>query len=311
MDEIAIVLACDDRYAQHAAVAAASMLLCHTDSRPLHFYLFDDGITGVKKEMVERTIKDLKGLVTFIDTKGIAVDAYTSGHIHKAAYLRLLIAKLLPLAVAKALYFDTDLVVKDDVAKLWDFPLDGHPIGAVKDFGIMASSRMRRQKAESLGLPLGAPYFNSGVMIMDLAAFRKEGYGEKVLQCVTSHAYRHHDQDGLNKVFMGNWSILPLRWNVIPPVFGMPLKVLKKGALRLEAIEALQNPAVIHWAGRYKPWEFQISEHFNRAYYDVLKKTAFCDAPMPQPGDMTGKSLWRQEMRIRLGKIWTWLLGKK
>ena len=30
MDEIAIVLACDDRYAQHAAVAAASMLLCHT-----------------------------------------------------------------------------------------------------------------------------------------------------------------------------------------------------------------------------------------------------------------------------------------
>lgn len=49
MDEIAIVLACDDRYAQHAAVAAASMLLCHTDSRPLHFYLFDDGITGVKK----------------------------------------------------------------------------------------------------------------------------------------------------------------------------------------------------------------------------------------------------------------------
>mgnify|MGYP000832768684 FL=1 len=169
MDEIAIVLACDDRYAQHAAVAAASMLLCHTDSRPLHFYLFDDGITGVKKEMVERTIKDLKGLVTFIDTKGIAVDAYTSGHIHKAAYLRLLIAKLLPLAVAKALYFDTDLVVKDDVAKLWDFPLDGHPIGAVKDFGIMASSRMRRQKAESLGLPLGAPYFNSGVMIMDLS----------------------------------------------------------------------------------------------------------------------------------------------
>lgn len=46
----------------------------------------------------------------------------------------------------------------------------------------------------------------------------------------------------------------------------------QKGALRLEAIEALQNPAVIHWAGRYKPWEFQISEHFNRAYYDVLKR---------------------------------------
>lgn len=84
----------------------------------------------------------------------------------------------------------------------------------------------------------------------------------------------------------------------------------QKGALRLEAIEALQNPAVIHWAGRYKPWEFQISEHFNRAYYDILKKTAFCDAPMPQPGDMTGKSLWRQEMRIRLGKIWTRLLGR-
>ena len=54
--------------------------------------------------------------------------------------------------------------------------------------------------------------------------------------------------------------------------------------MRLEAIEALQNPAVIHWAGRYKPWEFQISEHFNRAYYDVPQKDGFATHPCHSPG---------------------------
>jgi lipopolysaccharide biosynthesis glycosyltransferase len=311
MDEITIVLATDDNYAQHTAVAAVSMLINHKDDRPLHFYILDDGISEIKESAIAASITAKKGIVTFLPVKQMEVAAYTSGHVHRAAYLRLLIPTLLPDSVHKALYFDTDLVVNDDVKELWDYPLENHPIGAVRDFGIMASARMRRQKEETIGLKTGMPYFNSGVLVMDLDAWRKKDYTRQVLDCVTQNNYRHHDQDGLNQVFMGCWASLPLRWNMIPPVFGMPLKVLKDAAMRIDAIEALKHPAVIHWAGRYKPWEFRRSEQFNKSYYQYLAETAFKNAPMPQPGDMKGKSLFRQELRLKLAKFWQKVYDKK
>lgn len=79
--------------------------------------------------------------------------------------------------------------------------------------------------------------------------------------------------------------------------------------MRLEAIEALQNPAVIHWAGRYKPWEFQISEHFNRAYYDVLKRRLLRRTHATARG-YDGEIPVASGNADSFGKIWTRLLGK-
>lgn len=109
---------------------------------------------------------------------------------------------------------------------------------------------------------------------------------------------------------MNNWKNIPLRWNVIPPVFTMPLKVLCHTSLRVKALEAMKNPAVFHWAGRYKPWEFPLEGPFNRLYYSYLKWTTFRDHPMPQPSaDMKGKSIKRQNLRMKWAGFWRKILG--
>lgn len=239
MDEISIVLASDDNYAQHGAVACASILANHRGERPIHFYYFDDGISEEKQAGLAATVTGLQGSITFIPTAGKEIQAHTSGHVNRAAYLRLLIPELVPQAVHRVIYLDTDLVVLDDIQELWEMDLQGKPVGAVPDLGILASSRMRRQKEETLGIQEGKLYFNSGVMVMDLEAWREKQYGDQVIRCVEEGNFRHHDQDGLNKVFQDNWRPLPLRWNVIPPVFTLPVKVLK-------------NPAGGTWP--WKPW---------------------------------------------------------
>lgn len=239
MDEISIVLASDDNYAQHGAVACASILANHRGERPIHFYYFDDGISEEKQAGLAATVTGLQGSITFIPTAGKEIQAHTSGHVNRAAYLRLLIPELVPQAVHRVIYLDTDLVVLDDIQELWEMDLQGKPVGAVPDLGILASSRMRRQKEETLGIQEGKLYFNSGVMVMDLEAWREKQYGPQVIRCVEEGNFRHHDQDGLNKVFQDNWRPLPLRWNVIPPVFTLPVKVLK-------------NPAGGTWP--WKPW---------------------------------------------------------
>ena len=143
------------------------------------------------------------------------------------------------------------------------------------------------------------------MMVIDVSQWRVKNYGNAVLAEITSNQFRHHDQDGLNKVFKNDWQELPLRWNVIPPVFSLPLKILCSAKWRKKAIEALKSPAVIHWAGRYKPWEFTYEKAFNGIYYEALKETRFNDAVMPQLSkDMHGKSLARQLMRIHWAKFW-------
>ena len=290
MDEIAVAVAADDRYAQHGAVACASILLQHQRGCPVHVYFLSDNISKEKEAAITATVTRLQGKISFIATGDIAIQAHTSGHINRAAYLRLMLDQirkykqvdklletlktdpqnhtsghinraaylrlmldqLLPENVTKVIYLDTDLLVLDDIETLWHTPLEGKPMAAVPDLGILCSKRMVKQKEATLGIPAGDLYFNSGVMVLDLAAWRSHHYGRQVLEKVAQGAFRHHDQDGLNLVFKDNWQALPLRWNVIPPIFTLPLKVLTHSTWRRKAIEAAKHPAVFHWAGRYK-----------------------------------------------------------
>ena len=87
-------------------------------------------------------------------------------------------------------------------------------------------------------------------------------------------------------------------------------KILLRNDLRKNAISARKNKAVLHYAGRYKPWEFESKDGFNEKYYYYLQKTAFADVKMPQPSkDMKGKSLTRQLLRVRIADFWENILG--
>lgn len=305
MENITVVLASDDNYSQHVAVTSAS-ILCNTQyPAKITFYVFSDAIAEYNKNKIQKTIASLGGHVQFLEVQNIGVDGFTSGHISKAAYLRLKISSLLPYNITRAIYFDADLVVLDDIHNLWNISLEGKPIGAVCDFGIMSSKRMMRQKEQSLGLGPRDAYFNSGVLLIDVAQWRINNYEDKVIDCARKNKFRHHDQDALNKIFLHNWKELPLQWNVIPPVFTLPLKILLNVDYRKKSVQALRHPAVFHWAGRYKPWEFALHPHFNTLYYTYLKQTAFQHVSMPQPGkDMKHKSIFRQELRMQWAKLW-------
>ena len=115
MEEIAVVLAADDNYAQHGAVACASILANHKKILPIHFYFFSDGISETKEAALAATVTQQQGSITFIPTGSLEIKAHTSGHVNRSAYLRLLIPKLVPRTVDRVIYLATDLVVLDDI----------------------------------------------------------------------------------------------------------------------------------------------------------------------------------------------------
>lgn len=302
---INIVFASDDNYAQHTAVAIASVLMNTAAPENIRFFIIDDGITELKKSKILSTVDNFKSTVTFINVKNTQLmQGFVSGEISRACYFRIDIPNILPAEIQKVIYLDCDLLVQDDVQKLWQTDINGYPVAAVCDYGIMASQRLRKQKNKYIGLPDDVDYFNSGVLVMDLEAWRKDDYSRLVMETVLNNKFPNHDQDALNKVFMHNWYALPLRWNVIPPVFNLFVKILKNSRMRCEAIAAKKNPAIFHYAGGYKAWEYQCYEGFNDKYYTYLSYTDFKDVKMPQP-DLRRKnrSIKRQLLRLKLAGI--------
>ena len=309
-DVINIVLASDDNYAQHVAVLAASVL--SNTKAQVNIHLLSDVISKERLTLINNTVQSWGSTLHVYDMSSYDCfdNLFTSGHISKAAYFRLDIANVLPEEVNKVIYMDVDLLVLQDIGKLWHYDMQGKPLAAVPDYGIMASRRLMKQKQNVIGLQLHSKYFNSGVVIMDLEQWRKHGYAKQVIELAAAGNLPHHDQDALNKVFMGNWMDLPLKWNVIPPVFNLFSKILFNSDLCKNAIAARKDKAILHFAGRYKPWEFELHKGFNDAYYFYLQKTKFANVKMPQPGkNMKGKSITRQMVRLRIADFWQGLLG--
>ncbi len=308
---INVVFASDNNYAQHTAVAMASVLVNTKVPQKVRFYLIDDEIQNENKAKITKTVQNLGGSVEFIKIKNSRLeDCYVSGELSRASYFRLDIANILDESIEKIIYLDCDLLVYDDIEKMWQLDMGGKPVAATCDLGIMASARVRRQKNQFIGLPFDAPYFNAGVLMMDLKQWRSGNFAESIIALATQNKYPNHDQDALNKFFMNNWQEIPLRWDVIPPVFNLFLKIVTKPALRKKAIEAKLNPAIFHYAGGYKPWEYEIHEGFNEKYYEYLKLTEFKDAKMPQfDKRRKNRSIKRQMLRLKMGNLWAKIFG--
>ncbi len=303
---INIVFASDDNYIQHATVAMMSIMKNTSQQSCLSCYILDDGISTSAKGKVYQTFRGSNVEVHFLcaDVKCLE-NLFVSGQLSRAAYLRLQMAELLPESVERAIYLDCDLVVMKDIVNLWNMDLHNHPLGAVPDYGIMASSKDWPRKQSELGFESNDEYFNSGVLVVDVSAWRRYDYGSKIIDAVKKNNYQHHDQDALNVMFYRNWAAIPLQWNVIPPIWNLFIKILCKAKFRKKAIKARQDIAVLHYAGGYKPWEYAEIKAFNKSYYQYFRQTAFAEVPMPQPNkNRRGRSIKRQLFRLKVADFW-------
>lgn len=305
-ENINIVFACDSNYAQHATVAMMSILKNTADPARIVFYLLDDQIDAAVKEKIQATIEQAHAAIHFCEVEADRFEKFfVSGQLSRAAYFRLEMGRLLPDSVGKVIYLDCDLLVLDDIAELWNYDMNHHPLAAIMDLGIMASSKDWHGKQEQLGFSEKDIYFNSGVLVVDLKAWREHDYGRQAEQLAERNNYRHHDQDALNQLFHRDWQPVPLRWNVIPPVWYLFLKILKRRDFRRMAVEARKHISILHYAGGYKPWEYDRYAAFNAKYYEYLRQTEFRSVKMPQPDPRRkGRSIARQLRRLKLADFW-------
>ena len=297
---INIVIASDENYAPHTAALIAS-IFTNSAAKNINIYLLADNFSDDTKNKFASLERRFSGNICVTD--GNIENFFISDHLSKAAYLRLKIPKLLPESVKKTIYLDADLLVKSDISELFNMDIKNKPIAAAPDLGIMTSKRSMAEKINSIGIKKDDAYFNSGVMIMDLVKWRENNYTENLLKLVGTHSFRHHDQDALNMIFRNNWYALPLEFNVIPPIFELPLTVLFS-KYRNDAIQAIKDAKIIHYAGGHKPWHYKQTARLNDYYYEMLSKTEF---EIPEPEERIFRK-YREIFRMWRGQFLTRIL---
>jgi lipopolysaccharide biosynthesis glycosyltransferase len=168
-----------------------------------------------------------------------------------AAYLRLVVPSILE-GVDRLIYLDADVMVRSDLSLLWNEPMSGAAVGAVRDFGLATLSTGLPYAVDKLGAPPDAPYFNSGVMLIDVSAWRAADFTTRTLDYLRDHGdvTRYADQDALNAVGVGAIHELAPVWNV--QVLQMRNPVVPAVASQARAIK--RTARIIHFTG-VKPWD--------------------------------------------------------
>ncbi|KAF8335997.1 glycosyltransferase family 8 protein [Cantharellus anzutake] len=162
--------------------------------------------------------------------------------------------------VERVIYLDADVLVRKDVSALWDSDLQGASLGAVQDVGIPMRD--------------GSPYFNSGVLLMDLAKIREDR--EALLRvCHSLKDSPVHEQDALNKHFKSRWRALDFRWNAqgLGTYANMPSA--ERDGLDLERMKI--EPYIVHFTGPLHPSMADIINPWVQPY--TAKPWGYAGAP--------------------------------
>lgn len=215
-------------------------------------------------------------------------------------WYRVYLPQLLP-AQTRVLYLDCDTVVMDDLASLWQTPLDGLYLAAVAN---VLEERVK-DWPQALGLPPQAFYFNSGVLLFNLDQMRTDGMTEKLVAFGREQAARLRwpDQDALNAVLGRQCQFVHPRWNCQNSLFYYPRSREVFGAAQVR--EAIRQPGIVHFEGGniVKPWHYLSKHPYRRAYLEHRRQT-----PWPQV-EFQDRTVFNALLRL-LPTSWAFVVRK-
>ena len=254
--DVAVVFACDRNYAPYAFFAGRQIANAHPERS------FDICVFSTDRLEMPKEIEDL-GIKYRPIEKGNPFQNELFPTRHGAAtYLQLLVPPLVAGEYKRIVCLDCDVFFcGDDINELINLDLQGSVLGAVRDH-----LQWRRQKKLVREFKLAkkgySPYFNTGVMLLDVEKYVSESILEACLDLQRSSpaALPRHDQSMLNIVMHGSWTELSPVWNW-----------QYTWASRFFA--DLLDPKIIHFIGEIKPWNDKTAKlpaRFRREY------TAFC-----------------------------------
>ena len=311
---ITAVAAVNQAYVMPLTVMVRSLLENLGPDYSVKLYVLEDGTTAASRTRAETSWRPYPLRTEWItpDKSRIEGKLQDRGYAGvPATYFRLLIEDLLPPSVNKAIYLDADLVVQGDLSELWNIDMNGHLALAVPDAysGLFHFGRLSRiQFREGVRFDYRSAYFNAGVLVMDVEAWRRERVGARSLSFAEKYKDRltFHDQDALNCALQGRWGSISPAWNFheLPGcLFHWSRRSYSKQDLR----GAFAHPRIVHFIGA-KPWTRRCTNVATKLFLDYLQRTEWANDALPAASPLAD-AVWDAFVMPHGRADWLWWRG--
>lgn len=176
-------------------------------------------------------------------------------------YARFVIDRFIAQDVQRLIYLDCDMMVMAPIENLWNVELNGKPVAAVEDpWGTLIGSGRDIRERENILHPAD-PYFNAGLMVIDIDKWREQNVAEQLEKLIAEGTVEKlsYSQNVINLIMKSNWERLDTLWNVVDP----------------EPAHVSLNPFNLHFTGRKRPWQLLSRAGYARMYRHVMTNALF------------------------------------
>lgn len=262
---INLLVTLDQNYIKPLTVMLKSYVAVHTDVIT-ELYIAHSSLEEEHFSLIEKAIDNKNVRIHNIKiTEKYFSDTPVLERLPEESFYRLLAFDFLPESIDRCLYLDPDILIRKSLLPLYNTDMDEAYIAAASHMhGFLNWFNTAR-----LGL-IGEKYINSGVILMNLKAIRKDFTVEHILKCLEENTQRliMGDQDLINILFGAHTIFIDEHiYNLDERTYKYYKK--KKGFTLADAEEIT---AIVHYNGKYKPWLNGYKGELDRFYPEILDK---------------------------------------
>jgi len=267
-----IAFSSDNNYAPFLCTAVFSLLKNSNKKNQYYIYILDGGISIENKNKILNSLKQFKNKkINFITVdQKIFKNVKQILQLNQSSYYRLLLPKILP-KVKKIIYLDCDMIIMDDISKLYLEKINKKLIGCCPVFH--PNYQLVLQKIHPKTKIIKA--INAGMTLMNLDLLRKGNYSKIFIDFVNNNSAKliAGDQDVLNLILANQIKIIHPKWNSTSYLF--VTNNHKKCGLDKKIFDiCTKNPSIVHFDG-IKPWTNGSSHPYKKYFYKYLYQTEF------------------------------------
>lgn len=280
-----IVFATSDLYSMPAHITLKSMLMNNIHVDDITVYYVGNGLTEESKNRLLTLVTEYNRTIVFIEMPEWLNMISGLLRTNAIAYTYCYFQDILPESVEKVLLLEGDTIVTDDLTEFYNIDIENYYLAAADDL----QSKWCKEK---VGIKATSPYFNSGVMLINLKKMREDDMSTKITELIKKGTakFLYEVQDEINVLLEGNVKIIPPRFNCTTAIFLFDFKNMKRYrrpttcCTKEEFEEAKAHPVVVHFTKNQiiqsRPWIEECSHPYNNNYLDIKKDTVLVDEPL-------------------------------
>ena len=246
---IPVFCSTDDNYIPYLSVMLLSIKKHMSTKYKYVIHVLYTDITDENQQLLRKISGDgLDILFVNVADEISNQNLYTLAHFSKEMYYRLLIPELFSF-YEKVVYLDCDLLIQQDIAKLYENNVDACIMGAIFN---PPNTQLSNYK-KSLNLDENK-YFNSGVLVLNVKEFNKEHIKQKAFDFLrnSDKHLKFPDQDLLNILCKDKVRLLDPKWNFqwgyLFNTGLLPQKYVDN------YIDTSKKPYIVHYTTGSKAW---------------------------------------------------------